>query len=93
MWVEQASRMKLWNTAHTLGIGTATAADLSLLKVNKDLVVGFTAVVVGAGLMISLKVKNDKNLEARNSEYFLIEHKINLNLQNIKRRYSITTKP
>ena len=62
--------MKLRNTAIALGISAATAAGLSLLKVNKDLVVGSTAVVVGAGLMISLKDKNDINLKARNYEYF-----------------------
>ncbi len=62
--------MKLRNTAISLGIGAATAAGLSLLKVNKDLVVGSTAVVVGAGLTIALKDKNDLNLQARNYEYF-----------------------
>ena len=62
--------MKVLNTAIAIGIGAATAAGLSLLKVNKDNVVGTTAVVVGAGLMISLKEKNDLNLKARNYEYF-----------------------
>ena len=62
--------MKLRNTVIALGICAATAAGLLLLKVNKDLVVGSTAVVVGAGLMISLKDKNDINLKARNYEYF-----------------------
>ena len=62
--------MKLRNTSIAIGIGAATAAGLSLLKVNKDFVVGTTAVVVGAGLMISLKDKNDLNLKARNYEYF-----------------------
>ena len=62
--------MKLRNTAITLGISAATAAGLSLLKVNKDLVVGSTALVVGSGLMISLKDKNNENLKARNYEYF-----------------------
>ena len=62
--------MKLRNTSIAIGIGAATAAGLSLLKVNKDFVVGTTAVVVGAGLMISLKDKNDQNLKARNYEYF-----------------------
>ena len=62
--------MKLRNTAIALGISAATAASLSLLKVNKDLVVGSTAIVVGAGLMISLKDENDVNLKARNYEYF-----------------------
>ncbi len=62
--------MKLRNTAIALGIGAATATGLSLLKVNKDLVVGSTAVVMGAGLMIALKEKNDLNLKERNYEYF-----------------------
>ena len=58
--------MKLRNTAIALGVGAATAAGLSLLKVNKDLVVGSTAIVVGAGLMIALNNKNDINFKARN---------------------------
>ncbi|MBW3048528.1 tetratricopeptide repeat protein [Prochlorococcus marinus] len=62
--------MKVRNTAIAIGIGAATAAGLSLLKVNKDFVVGTTAVVVGAGLMISLKDKNDLSLKGRNYEYF-----------------------
>ena len=62
--------MKLKDTAIALGVGVATAAGLSLLKVNKDFVVGSTAVVVGAGLMIALKDKNDLNIKARNYEYF-----------------------
>ena len=62
--------MKLLNTAIALGIGAATAAGLSLLKINKDLVLGSTAVVVGAGLMIALKEKNDLNTKAIDYEYF-----------------------
>ena len=62
--------MRLLNITIAFGVGAATAAGLSLLKVNKDMVVGTTAVVVGAGLMISLKDKNDLNLKARNYEYF-----------------------
>ena len=62
--------MKLRNTAIAIGIGAATASGLSLVKVNKDLVIGSTAVVIGAGLMISLKDKNDINLSSRNYEYF-----------------------
>ena len=62
--------MKLKNTVIALGVGAATAAGLSLLKVNKDLVVGSTAVVVGAGLMVSLRDKNDLKTKARNYEYF-----------------------
>ena len=62
--------MKLRNTAIALGIGAATAAGLSLLKINKDLLLGSTAVVVGGGLMIALKDKNELNTKARNYEYF-----------------------
>ncbi len=62
--------MKLRNTAISLGVGAATAAGLSLLKVNKDLVLGSTAVVVGAGLMVTLRDKNDLNTSTRNYEYF-----------------------
>ena len=62
--------MKLRNTAIALGIGAATATGLSLLKVNKDLVVGSTAVVVGTSLMFSLRDKNDLKTKARNYEYF-----------------------
>ena len=57
--------MKVRNTAIAIGIGAATAAGLSLLKVNKDLVVGSTAVVIGAGLMVALSEKNDLNTKAR----------------------------
>ena len=62
--------MKLRNTAIALGVGAATAAGLSLLTINKDLVVGSTAVVVGEGLMIAFKKKNDLNIKERNYEYF-----------------------
>ena len=62
--------MKLKNTAIALGIGVATAIGLSLLQVNKDLVVGSTAVVIGAGLMVSLRDTNDLNTKARDYEYF-----------------------
>ena len=62
--------MKLKNTAIALGIGAATATGLSLLKVNKDLVVGSTAVVIGAGLMVAFRDKNDLNTKTRDYEYF-----------------------
>ena len=62
--------MKLKNTTIALGVGVATAAGLSLLKVNKDFVVGSTAVVVGVGLMIALRDRNDLNKKIRNYEYF-----------------------
>ena len=45
--------MKLRNTAIALGVGAATAAGLSLLKVDKPIIVGSTAVVVAGGLMIA----------------------------------------
>jgi hypothetical protein len=38
--------MKALNTAIALGINAATAAGLSLLNVNKDFVIGSTAVVI-----------------------------------------------
>ena len=57
--------MKLLNTAITLGVGVATASGLFLLKVNKDFVVGSTSLVVGAGLMIALKDKDDPNKKKR----------------------------
>ncbi|WP_269611943.1 tetratricopeptide repeat protein [Prochlorococcus marinus] len=62
--------MKLLNSAIALGIGAATAAGLSLLKINKDLVIGSTAIVIGAGMMIALKEKNDLNTKAIDYEYF-----------------------
>ena len=62
--------MRLQNTAIALGIVAATAAGLSLLKVKKDVVVGSTAVVAGAGLMIALRDEDDPNKKARDYEYF-----------------------
>ena len=62
--------MKLRNTAIALGIGAATAIGLSLLKVNKNLVVRSTAVVIGTGLMVALRDKNDLNTKVGDYEYF-----------------------
>ncbi len=62
--------MKCINTAIALGVGAATAAGLSLMKVNKDFVVGSTALVIGAGLMIALRNKNELNRKGKNYEYF-----------------------
>ena len=62
--------MKLRNTAIAMGVGAATAAVLLVLKVNQGLVVGSTAVVVGAGMMISLRDKKALRIQARNYEYF-----------------------
>ena len=72
--------MKLRHTAIALGIGAATAAGLSLMKVNTDLVIGSTAVVVGAGLMIDLQDNNDLNIKARNYEYFFNRAQDNFDL-------------
>ncbi len=62
--------MKLLNTAIALGIGASTAASLLLLKVNKNFVVGSTALVVGVGFMIALKDEDDLNKKEKNYEYF-----------------------
>ena len=57
--------MKVLNTSIALGIGAATAAGLSLLNVNKDFVIGSTAVVMNAGLMIALNDKKFLNIKVR----------------------------
>lgn len=62
--------MKLRNTAIALGVGAATAAGLSLLNVDKLVVIGSTAVVVGAGLMIPLRDEDNLNKKVRDYEYF-----------------------
>ena len=61
--------MNLRKTAIALEIGTATAASLSFLKVNKNLIIGSTA-VVGIGLMIASKDEDDLSKNERNYEYF-----------------------
>ena len=53
--------MKLRNTAIALGVGAATASGLSLLKVNKEVVVGSTAVVVVGAFLISDKKFSEKS--------------------------------
>ena len=62
--------MKLLNIAIAFGVGAVTAAGLSLLKVNKDFVVGSTAVIVGAGLMIALRNEDNPNKKEKEYEYF-----------------------
>ncbi len=62
--------MKLHNTAIALGVSIATAIGMSLMKVNKNLVIGSTAVVIGAGLMIALRDEDDPNKKVKNYEYF-----------------------
>ena len=39
-------------TAITLGVGAATAADLSLVNLERSVVVSSTVVVVGSGLLL-----------------------------------------
>ena len=62
--------MNCRRTAITIGVGAATAASLSLLKVNKEIVVGSSAVVIGTGLMIASREEDDLNKKIRNYEYF-----------------------
>ena len=62
--------MKLVNTAFAFGVGAATADGLSLLKVNKAFVVGSTAVILGAGLMIALRDEDFPNKKGKDYEYF-----------------------
>ena len=57
--------MKIFNTAIALGVGAAAAAGLSLLKVNKDFVVGSIAVVVGVGLIIALRDEDNPNKKGK----------------------------
>ena len=63
-------KKKLRKTAIAFFVGASIASSLSLLKVSKENIVGFTAVVVGAGLMIALKDKDDLNKKSRDYEYF-----------------------
>ena len=53
--------MKLRNTAIALGVGAATAAGLSLLKVHKEVVIGSTAAVTGAVLLYKKNMKQKKD--------------------------------
>ena len=54
--------MKVRNTAIALGISAATAAGLSLLKVDKPHVMGSTAVVLSGGLMIAWRERKAKGI-------------------------------
>ena len=62
--------MKLRNTAITLGIGVVAVTSLSILNVNQNLVIGLTAVVSGAGLMIALTDKNNLYKSRKDYEYY-----------------------
>tara|TARA_Y100001968_G_C19388624_1_gene734294 strand:- start:17 stop:649 length:633 start_codon:yes stop_codon:yes gene_type:complete len=67
--MKRAVKMKLRNTAIAIGVGAATAASLSLLKVNKEMIFGSTSVVIGAGLIIALRDENYLK-KGRDYEYF-----------------------
>ncbi len=63
--------MKLRNTAIALGVGAATATGLSLLKVNKEVVIGSTAVVTGAaGFLLSQKKTTQDQTAQKNIDKF-----------------------
>ena len=62
--------MKILNIAIAFGVGAATTVGLSFLKVNKDFVVGLTAAVVGAGMMIALREEEDDPKKAKEYKYF-----------------------
>ena len=55
--------MKLRKTTIVIGVGAATAAGLSLLKVDKPVVIGSTAVVVAGGLMIAGRDQKELSAE------------------------------
>ena len=63
-------KKKLRKTVIAFFVGASIASSLSLLKVGKENIVGFTAVVLGAGLMIALKDEDDLNKKSRDYEYF-----------------------
>ncbi|WP_320664660.1 hypothetical protein [Prochlorococcus sp. MIT 1223] len=60
--------MKLRNTAIAFGIGAATALGLSLLKVDKLIIVGSTVVVASTGLILSRRKKEQKDIKYQLSE-------------------------
>ena len=62
--------MKLLNNAIVFGICTVTAAGLSGLKVNKNLVFWSIAFLVGEGLMIALRDEDNLKKHQKNYEYF-----------------------
>ena len=62
---KEVKEIQLRNTAFALGICTVIATSLSILKVNKNLVIGSTAVVV-AGLIIALRNEDDLTKNGRN---------------------------
>ena len=78
------SKMNFRKIAIAIGTGTAISACLSLLKVNKEVVIGSTAVVIGSGLMIALRDEDHLNKEERNYEYFFNRAQDQFELANYK---------
>ncbi len=62
--------MKVLKTAMSLGIGAVVATSLSLLKVNKNLIIGSTVAVIGAGLIIAVKDEDNPNQNEIDYEYY-----------------------
>ena len=62
--------MNFRKTLITIVVGAATVASLSLVKVNKEILIGSTSVVIGFGLMIAIRDKYYLNTKVRNYEYF-----------------------
>ncbi len=62
--------MRIHNTTIALGISAAIAMGLSLLKGNQKIVLLSTALVLGGGLMITLRNEDDSNKTVRDYEYF-----------------------
>ncbi len=65
-----SSKMNVRKALITIGVGASTAAGLSLLKVNKEFLIGSTSVTIFASLMIALKDKDCQNKKIRTYEYF-----------------------
>ena len=84
--------MKLLNIAIALGAGVATAAGLYLVKINKNFVIGSTALVVGAGLIIHLKDGEDQNKKGNNYEYFFNRAQDKFEVANYERECMTSTK-
>ena len=76
--------MKLRKSAFSIGIGTVTAMSLSFLNINKKLVIGSTAVVVGVVLTIAFRDEDELNKHGKNYEYFFNKAQDNYEVANYK---------
>ncbi len=90
--------MKLRNTAIALGVSVATALGLSLLKVNKPIVIGSTFVVTSAGFILSRRNKGKKDIEYQLTEEeweyveILRNYDEKLSQEEWQEKYAIRTK-